>query len=268
MHRTALEDEALREQFKTLLGSVLQRPAPKQIDCPCCDAKRLQLARLRELRTKDFIFGHELVRHECPECGLVFGPVQLIELEPATMNRLYLLYYQLYEEGTTVLAQEKTFYLLNPSFRGLYLNYGCGYWFEGISRLKGSGLNLWGYDPHLDPVRRAELARVGLHTDLADIPFGQFHGVFSHNFLEHVQSPAHLFGEMAGLLLPGGRMAHSTPCFEYMFEGSPFHLYFYTGQSAQRLAERTGFEIEHRFEVERELPSYYQCVVVFSRRLR
>ncbi len=40
-------------------------------------------------------------------------------------------------------------------------------------------------------------------------------------------------------------MAHSTPCYEYRYDYSIFHLYFFIGRSLELLAKKTGFELEH-----------------------
>jgi len=43
-------------------------------------------------------------------------------------------------------------------------------------------------------------------------------------------------------------MAHATPCFEYLFEYTRFHLFFFPGRSREVLAQRAGLKIES-FEV-------------------
>jgi 2-polyprenyl-3-methyl-5-hydroxy-6-metoxy-1,4-benzoquinol methylase len=84
----------------------------------------------------------------------------------------------------------------------------------------------------------------------------------SNNYLEHVQFPAAFFNECGGLIAPKGKMAHSTPCFDYVYEFSAFHLYFYCGESIRKLAERTGFRVlsEHRIDKE-YADSSYACFV-------
>jgi 2-polyprenyl-3-methyl-5-hydroxy-6-metoxy-1,4-benzoquinol methylase len=78
----------------------------------------------------------------------------------------------------------------------------------------------------------------------------QYDGIMTNDFLEHVQDPEAFFKECANLLVPSGKMAHSTGCYDYVYEFSPFHLFFFCGESVQRLIARTGFRLlaEHRDE--------------------
>jgi len=41
-------------------------------------------------------------------------------------------------------------------------------------------------------------------------------------------------------------MIHSTPCYQYAYEYSRWHLYFFVGKSIDFLCEKSGLEIETR----------------------
>ena len=71
----------------------------------------------------------------------------------------------------------------------------------------------------------------------------RFHGIFSNNVLEHLRYPIQDLRFLARLLHPGGRMSHATPCFEYLYEYTRFHLFFYLGRSRQLLASESGLRI-------------------------
>jgi len=49
---------------------------------------------------------------------------------------------------------------------------------------------------------------------------------------------------MAEYLKPEGRMAHATPCFEYLYEYTRFHLFFFPGRSRFHLARNAGLKID------------------------
>jgi len=49
---------------------------------------------------------------------------------------------------------------------------------------------------------------------------------------------------MASLLPPDGLMSHATPCFEYRFEFTRFHLFFFLGRSRSFLAREAGLQIQ------------------------
>ena len=72
----------------------------------------------------------------------------------------------------------------------------------------------------------------------------RFDGLFSNNVLEHFREPAIELAYMRTLLKPGGLMAHATPCFEYRFEYTRFHLFFFLGRSRALLASQIGMSIK------------------------
>jgi hypothetical protein len=39
-------------------------------------------------------------------------------------------------------------------------------------------------------------------------------------------------------------MSHATPCFEYRFEFTRFHLFFFLGRSRSLLARQAGLQIQ------------------------
>ena len=75
-----------------------------------------------------------------------------------------------------------------------------------------------------------------------------FAGLFSNNVIEHLVRPVEEFQFFHGILEPGAQMAHASPCYRYTYEFSRFHVIFLLGNSAQVLAERTGFRLVHREE--------------------
>jgi hypothetical protein len=162
-------------------------------------------------------------------------------------------------EGDTRPFQEKTFYLLNPSRLGRYLNYACGDFAAGLDSLLHGGWDVQGFEP-FQPQRHPRI-----HREIAAVEGQAFDGVFTHNYLEHPQSLRAMFGTIHGLLQPGGVMAHSTPCCEYLFEDVPFHLYFLTGGSLPRLCDRTGFRPRDVFRADREHLGWFYEFRSFTR---
>lgn len=48
---------------------------------------------------------------------------------------------------------------------------------------------------------------------------------------------------MKEILTADARMSHATPCFEYLYEYTRFHLFFYLGRSRTLLAEKAGLVV-------------------------
>ncbi len=71
----------------------------------------------------------------------------------------------------------------------------------------------------------------------------KFDGLYSNNVLEHIRYPVEELKFMAGLLKANARMAHATPCFEYLYEYTRFRLFFYLGKSRDLLAEKAGLQV-------------------------
>ena len=74
----------------------------------------------------------------------------------------------------------------------------------------------------------------------------KFDGVFSNNVLEHLPDPVSELKFMKSLLRDEKTdlMAHATPCFEYAYEYTRFHLVFYTGGSIASVARQIGSSVE------------------------
>lgn len=247
--------EVLRRWFREELSALLAQPEPERFECRAC-SQPFAPAERPALSSVCVFSGLELVRRDCPACGLIQGPLQVVTAPAATLGRLYELLYRFYSEGDTVFAQERSFYLLNPSRYGRYLNYGCGSWARGLTRLQDAGWDVWGYEPHLEQ-HHPRISRTR--------PEGPFDGLLTHNFLEHPQDPRAFFAECASLLKPGALMAHSTPCYEYLFEASPFHLFFFVGTSVQALADGAGFAVVGDVSQDRNDTGAYYRAMIFER---
>lgn len=119
--------ESARAEFPILLAKLLDRPEGASYRCQCCGQVN-QLASTKRVDSNCFFTQLKLHRFECSGCGVIFGPMALIHCKPEELGGLYACLYQFYREGFSQPFQEKTFYLMNPSQRGEYLNYACGDW--------------------------------------------------------------------------------------------------------------------------------------------
>ncbi len=245
---------AAQHAFRQHLQQLLNRQAPEWFTCPSCNSQ-LRWKRLKEFKASCLFTQFPLHRFQCNQCGLIFGPLPLIQCAPQQLSRLYELLYEFFSEGASTRFQEKTFYLMNPSIQGHYLNYACGDWQVGIQRLRTLGWNVWGFEPFQSVQTEA------IVSDIAQLSIQQFDGIMSHNYLEHVQNPATFFCQCKMLLKPAAVMYHSTPCYEYKYEVSPLHLYFFVGDSIDRLAQHTGFRKIAEYRSDLTVPgNEYICV--------
>ncbi|MEO8188318.1 MAG: methyltransferase domain-containing protein [Burkholderiaceae bacterium] len=204
--------------------------------CPICNHIATQSA-FRELNSHCIFGGGVLLRHQCPDCSLVFGPDKMLNMTPQELTQDYEWHYQVYEEGDSTPQEMRAFAALNPSREGVYLNYGAGGWSRSVQMLRSEGWQVYAYEPHLSAA--ADLT-TGTISDKKVLDGMQFDGIYSNNVLEHLRHPVGELRYLAERLKTGGNMAHVTPCFEYLYEYTRFHLFFFLGRSRNELVSHAG----------------------------
>lgn len=181
--------------------------------------------------------GGRLERYECPECGCMFGSKKYLDLSEAAVDADYRFLYSRYSESDSTGNELRTFHALKPETDGLFLDWGCGgAWSKTLASLRSDGYDVWGYEPS------AETSGNHVVNNRAEIS-ARFNGIFSNNVIEHFRTPVEIFRDFHDLLVDGGTMAHSSPCYEKNYTFTRFHTLFLTGHSPHVLAERTGFEV-------------------------
>jgi hypothetical protein len=193
--------------------------------------------------------GGKLERYECPGCDCIFGAQKVLDLGDELLGLEYRLLYSRYKEGDSTTNEIRTFRSLRPQRDRAYVNWGSGAWNATIGQIRAEGMDLWGYEPSA-PASASYVVR-----DKAQLP-SRLAGLMSNNVIEHFLDPVAQFREFHTLLMPGGFMAHSSPCYDYRYEFSRFHTLFLLGRSAEVLAERTGFRVVERMHE----GEYMNCV--------
>jgi hypothetical protein len=184
--------------------------------------------------------GGHLRRRQCPNCDVIFGADKMFELSGPELSQDYEWHYGIYEEGDSTEQELRAFHSLHPSRDGVYLNYGAGAWSRSVEVLRNDGWNVFAFEPH----GSASAKTSALISSRETLDTMRFDGLFSNNVLEHFREPANELAYMRTLLKPGAKMAHATPCFEYRFEYTRFHLFFFLGRSRALLASQIGMSIK------------------------
>ena len=183
--------------------------------------------------------GGHLVRYVCPECGVIFGPSKFTDQGQRGIDEDYWVHYLGFTEGDSSYKEERAFRMLNPTKKGIYLNYGCGKWSKTLQKLRNEGYNVYGYEPYAP-----EDDNPYLITSREDLEKMRFDGIFSNDVLEHFIDPVQDLRFMRGLLSgPSSRMSHCTACYTYKYEYTRFHTHFFLGDSVKILAEKAGLKI-------------------------
>lgn len=189
-----------------------------------------------EIHTSHCQFGGGVLeRYECPKCNAIFGPKKYLDLSDDFVNRDYELLYSRYSEGDSTQAELNTFRSVLPHVGGLYMNWGCGAWSKAIPELRNKGFEVWGHEPSIS---KTDGVIVKHRNEIS----AKFDAIFSNNVIEHFRDPVAEFDYFKTILAEDGRMAHSSPCYDYKYETTRFHTLFLLGNSPYVLAERTGFK--------------------------
>jgi hypothetical protein len=183
--------------------------------------------------------GGRLTRFQCPECDVIFGAKKMFAMNTAELTQDYESHYKVFHEGDSTEQEIRAFHLLNPTKDGVYLNYGAGGWSKSVQVLRSQGWNVFAFEPHNSAASDFDYL-LRSKEDLLKI---KFDGIFSNNVLEHLRYPVQELTFMGKILKPGAKMSHATPCFEYLYEYTRFHLFFFLGRSKTLLADKAGLVV-------------------------
>jgi hypothetical protein len=222
-----------------------------EFKCRICDGN-INTNFSKQLHTKCIFKGGTLIRFECPHCGCITGPLKMLELDQDNFDLDYSQHYSIFSEGDTTEYEKLTFYQMEPHKDKCYLNYGCGSWSRAMEELRIEGYDVFGYEPFSYKGDNSHVIK-----SLDALLGMRFDGIFSHNVLEHLSNPVETFSLFTSLLKSDdSKMVHSTACYEYLFEFTRFHLFFYTGNSLQTLCNRVGLEAYGRVDEIRNNDQY------------
>lgn len=206
--------------------------------CPLCGLASEE-ERFRKFDSHCIFGGGVLKRRQCPHCSVIFGPDKMFSLTPEQLAEDYGWHYRAYAEADSTEQELRAFRALSPAREKTYLNYGAGRWSRCLEILRSEGWNVYGYEPHAGATSPAHIV-----TDAKALAEMRFDGIFSNNVLEHLRNPIDELRRLKTLLRPAALMCHATPCFEYLYEYTRFHLFFYCGQSRNLLLEKADLKLQ------------------------
>ena len=214
------------------------KAAPSELSCALCGhtAHRVDFA---ERVTACIFEGGVITRHQFPACDVIFGSDLMLELSPEALTREYEWHYQIFSEGDSTEQEIRAFKALKPERGRAYVNWGSGAWSSSTERLRADGWEVYGFEPH----GSAHGGGGHVLTTRSELEQIKPAGIFSNNVLEHFRYPVAALRDMASLLPGGALMSHATPCFEYRFEFTRFHLFFFLGKSREWIAEQANLSI-------------------------
>ncbi len=214
------------------------QPPERWLTCALCGHTGPQET-FAELDSTCIFEGGKISRHQCPMCDVIFGSSLMLSLSEEELSNEYEWHYRVFSEGDSTEQELRAFYALNPERDKKYVNWGSGAWSHSVEVLREGGWQVFGYEPHGSASGEGDAILRSLDELIALKPSG----IYSNNVLEHLRHPIDELKTMSSLLPPGGMMSHATPCFEYRFEFTRFHLFFFLGRSRHFLADRAGLKM-------------------------
>lgn len=211
----------------------LQHPRPISLNCIICEYTDLN-KNFSKLYANDIFCAGKLIRHKCPNCGLIFGDLRFLNLSEKEINDDHEDLYSYYSEGNTVpyILDNLNSLDIFKNKQLSYLDYACGLG-KMITILKKQGYNIYGYDKH-----------VKNNNVLNDIDNKKFDVIYTNNFIEHVINPIEDIKKILLHLNDNGYIIIMSDCFdEYKIEITHYHLYFYTGNSFNILCDKLNLDI-------------------------
>lgn len=231
-------------------------PPHQKISCKICGHSDMR-KNFETKRARCYFNGGLLERYICPGCGVIFGPLKMSRMSSARLGWEYKIHYKVFAEGDSTAQEMSSFFALNPTKGKKYLNYGAGCWSNTYAKLTELGYEVYNYEPFV-----ADKTQAHIITDRQRLSELRFDGIFSCSLIEHLQDPIGELSFMYSLLKPEGKMAHGTGCYEYAYEYTRFHLFFFVGRSLDVLSNILG----SRFHLsERIMPTESYRVCVFEK---
>lgn len=211
----------------------IQQPNPFNLTCIICEYKDLN-EKFKKLYVNDIFNAGTLIRHKCPNCGLIFGDLRFLNLSEEEINNDHQDTYSYFTEGDNLLYQLNSLNSINifQNKNLTYLDYACGIG-NMIPILKNIGYNIYGYDKY---VKHANV--------INNIDNMKFDVIYSNNFIEHLINPLEDIKKILNNLNNNGYLIFISDCIdEYTIEFTHFHTYFYTGESFNILCDKLNLHI-------------------------
>lgn len=207
----------------------------KKIQCTIC--KNVQIyGKIKKYISNCRFYGGKLERYRCDNCGVIFGPLKMLNLTKSEIAFDYNQHYKVWSEGDTSNDEIKTFYSLSPTKNKIYLNFGSGPMSKTVNILRKNGWNVFGYDPY------SGVKSENIFSSIDSLKNIKFDGIFSNNVIEHFIDPVKSFKLMINILNNKSIMAHSTPCYKYDYHNTRFHIHFFTGNCVKYISKKLNFD--------------------------
>lgn len=211
----------------------LKQPDNKLLTCFICDFSDIN-ENFKKYKTNDIFNAGEIVRHQCPNCDVIFGDLRFLNFNKLEINDDYCDTYSYFKEGETYGTQLECLNSIDLFKNKIYsyLDYASGIG-KIIPILMKESYNIYGYDKY-----------VISKNVLNNIDNMKFDVIFSNNFIEHLINPIDDIKNMLNHLNDNGYLIFTSDCIdEYKVEFTHFHTFYFLGRSLNVLAKKLNLNI-------------------------
>jgi SAM-dependent methyltransferase len=221
------------KERQILRWNKILQPEFENLTCFICNTCE-KYDKFKKYYAEDIFNAGILIRHECPNCSLIFGDLRFLNFTDVEIANDHEDTYSYFTEGDTTGSQLDSLNSLeifkNKNLK--YLDYACGTG-KFVSLLKTKEYNITGYDKYVTG-----------ENVLNNLDNLKFDIIFSNNFIEHLINPIKQINEILNYLNDDGYLIFISDCIdEYMIEFTHFHTFFYTGKSFELLCNKLNLNI-------------------------
>lgn len=204
----------------------LKQPLLSNLTCKICNFTEKK-DNFKEYKSTDIFYAGEIIRYQCPNCDVIFGDLRFLQMTDDEIGNDYKDLYSYYKEGNTSNYILHVIQKLNLGTDKTYLDYACGETTYTLDILRLHNYNVYGYDAYVNNIHPNFLKTLDIDT--------KYDVVYSNNFIEHVIHPFEDLKKLTNLLNINGKLVLITSCWEYCYEYTHYHTYFFLGKSVQYL---------------------------------
>ncbi|AYV86321.1 MAG: methyltransferase domain-containing protein [Solumvirus sp.] len=227
------------------------------ITCIICDYKS-SAQEFKEFKSEDLFGTGALIRNKCPKCDAIFGPQKFLALSDILFTKDYIELKSKHPDSDMTGMWSDLMALCDYDKTKRYLFYGV-YDPINITHFISMGYNVIGYNPHLTK-NTSNL----FITSPEELKLFRFDYILSINSLAYCRDPIKDLSLLEKILNPGGRMAHSTICFDYAVENSHYHLCFFLGKSVDIMAKR--IDLKYNLSKNIQLNGHNTSCIIFEKK--
>ena len=204
-----------------------QQPQFIKLQCKLCNHED-DTNNYKILRANDIFYAGNLIRYQCPNCDVIFGDMRFLSLTKKEIEKDYENLYSYYKETDPANGILYFFNKLKMSKSKKYLDWGCGNNPSTLSLLNNQGYNVFGYDKYTNNPHHKFLKNIDNKFDM----------IYSNNFIEHVIDPISDLKEVLDNLKSDGILILISPCWDYCYEFTHFHTFFFVNKSVKVLCDK------------------------------